>query len=74
MGDPQGCVLSPLLSSLFGHDCTHDSNIIINFSDDTTVVGLITDNDAAAYREKRRYLAVCYQDNNLFLNISKTKD
>jgi gmma-aminobutyric acid receptor subunit gamma len=38
-GAPQGCVLRPLLYSLFTHDCTarHDSNTIITFSDDTTV-------------------------------------
>jgi hypothetical protein len=45
-GDPQGCVLSPLLYSLFTHDCMarHDTNSIIKFAVNTTVVGLITDN------------------------------
>ena len=49
-GAPQGCVLSPLLYSLFTHDCMakHDSNTIIKFVDDTTMVGLITDIDETA--------------------------
>jgi hypothetical protein len=51
-GAPQGCVLSPLLYSLFTHDCMarHISNTIIMFVDGTTVVGLIT--DKTAYREE----------------------
>ena len=61
---PQGCVLSTVLYSLFTHD-RHDSNTIIKFADDTTVVGLITDNDGTAYREEAR---------NLFLNVIKTKE
>jgi hypothetical protein len=46
-GAPQGCVFSPLLYSLFTHDCVtmHTSNSIIKFADDTTVVCLIANND-----------------------------
>ena len=49
-------MLSPLLYSLFTHDCMarHDSNNIIKFADDTTVVSQITDNDETAYREEVR--------------------
>ncbi len=53
-GAPQGYVLSLLLYSLYPHDCTatHSSNIIVKFSDDTTVIGLITNNDETAYRKE----------------------
>jgi hypothetical protein len=73
---PQGCVLSPLLYSLFTHSCMakHDFYTIIKFADDTKVVGLVTDNDETAYREEVRDLAVWCQDNNLSLNVSKTKE
>jgi hypothetical protein len=52
-GAPQGCVLSPLLYSLFTHNCVakHKSNTIIKFANDTTAVGLIIDNDETAFRE-----------------------
>ncbi|KAK3565468.1 hypothetical protein QTP86_010132 [Hemibagrus guttatus] len=53
-GAPQGCVLSPLLFTLLTHDCAamHSSNHIVKFTDDTTMVGLISKNDESAYREE----------------------
>jgi hypothetical protein len=55
-GAPQECMLSPLMYSMFTHDCMakHDSNTIIKFADNTSPVGLITDNDETAYREEVR--------------------
>ena len=37
-GAPKGCVFSPLLYSLFTHDCvaSHDSNTFIKLADNTT--------------------------------------
>ena len=72
-GAPRWC---PLLYSLFTHDCVakHNSNNIIKFADDTTVVGLITDNNETACREEVKDLSVWCQDNNLSLNVSKTKE
>ena len=75
-GAPQGCVFRPLLYSLITHDCMarHDSNTIIKFADDITVVGLITDNNETAYREEVRDLAGWCQNNKLSLNVTKTKE
>ncbi len=51
-GAPQGCVLRPTPVLPVHTDCTaaHSSNAIVKFADDTTVIGLITDNDETAYR------------------------
>ena len=54
-------MLSPLLYSMFTHD-------------DTTVIGLIINNDETAYREEVRALDVWCQENNLSLNVNKTKE
>jgi hypothetical protein len=69
-------VLSPLLYSLFTHNCTarHDSNTIKKFADDTTVVCLITDNDETAYREEVREMTVWCMGNNLSLSVIKTEE
>ena len=65
---------SPVLS--FTHDClaTHVSNSIIKFANDTTVVGMITNNDETAFSEDVWALAEWCQENNLSLNINKTKE
>jgi hypothetical protein len=75
-GSPQGCVLSTLLYSLFTHDCMamHASNSIIKFADDKTVVCLIINNDETVYREEVRALGEWCQENNLPLNVNKTKE
>jgi hypothetical protein len=52
----------------------HVSNSIIKFADDTTVVGLITNNDETACWEEVRALAECSKKNNLSLKVNKLKE
>ncbi len=76
VGAPQGCVLSPLLYSLYTHDCvsSHSSTSIVKFADDTVVLGLISNNDETAYLDEVERLTSWCQNNCLSLNVSKTKE
>uniref|UniRef100_A0AAV2ITY2 Alkylated DNA repair protein AlkB homologue 8 N-terminal domain-containing protein n=1 Tax=Knipowitschia caucasica TaxID=637954 RepID=A0AAV2ITY2_KNICA len=51
---------------------THDSVKLIKFADDTTLIGLISNNDESAYRREVDRLVSWCSGNNLELNAQKT--
>nr|BAB83841.1 ReO_6 [Oryzias latipes] len=73
-GAPQGCVLSPLLFSLYTNDCRSGAPSVklFKFADDTTVIGLIRDGDETAYRGEVERLVLWSSQNHLELNPLKT--
>ena len=75
-GAPQGCVLSPILYSLFTNDCkpSSDSVKMTKFADDTTLVGLIKNENEDEYRQEIYGLTTWCDNNNQLLNQQKTKE
>lgn len=73
---PQGCILSPLLNTLYTHHCTptHTTKNIIKFAGDAIVVGLISSGDKAVCRCDVQKLAELCSENHLALNASKAKE
>ena len=75
-GAPQGCVLSPLLYSLFTNDCIshHDSVGMVKFADDATMSGLMQAGDETEYRQEVSDMVEYSDNNDLLLNAPKCKE
>ncbi|KAJ8412172.1 hypothetical protein AAFF_G00144390, partial [Aldrovandia affinis] len=75
-GAPQGTVLSPFLFTLYTTDFSHNSGAchLQKFSDDSTIVGCISEDDEEEYRGVVRSFVSWAEENHLQLNTGKTKE
>jgi len=76
IGSPQGCILSPLLFSLYTNDLQTDQPgiSIIKYADDTLILGNLRKDASEHYRMAVNTCIKWCSENKLVLNETKTKE
>ncbi|TWW73509.1 hypothetical protein D4764_15G0009030 [Takifugu flavidus] len=76
MRAPQGTVLSPFLFTLYTSDFSYNSDSchLQKFSDDTTIVGRVSEENELEYREVITNFVAWCELNHLRINASKTRE
>ena len=76
-GLPQGCVLSPILFSVYTNNisCSREGMTLLKYADDMALVAHMSDSQALQqYQQEVHALAQSFSERSLELNILKTKE
>ena len=74
-GSPQGCVLSPILFSIYTDELrsSSENQLVINYADDTLILELLTQHQQSELHSTRDTISEWCTNNKLLINDSKTK-